>query len=468
MARGHTAIYARISSDPGGEGLGVARQLEDCRQFATDHEWTDLVEYVDNDRSAFSGRTRPEYQRLVDDISAGRVARVIAWHPDRLHRSPLELEGYLDLVQAHQVDTFTVRAGAWDLSTPAGRLQARVIGSFSRYESEHKSERIARKHRQTLMDGGLVGGRRPFGWQSDGTTVPDELAALAEGTRAILDGRSLASVVRDWNARGLTTTAGRQFDPVATRLVLQRARNAGLATYKGEVVGPGKWEPAVTETEWRGVCAIFSDPARRTSPGAQVRWMGSGLYRCGVCGEAQMRVTYANTRPVYRCKAPGAGGRGRHVTRAAPALDEYVSTIVVARLSMPDAREALTVSEPNADTLESVHREREALNARMDEAGRMYAAGEVTARQLAAITRELEPRLDELDAHLTVLADRSPAASLASADDIVEAWLRADLDTRRAVLDALMTVTILPVGPSFRARPGEERTDIDIQWKGSE
>src|SRR5699024_2064151 len=156
-----------------------------------------------------------------------------------------------------------------------------------------------------------------------------------------------------------------------------------------------------------------------TSPGAQVRWMGSGLYRCGVCGEAQMRVTYANSAPKYRCKAPGAGGRGRHVTRAAPALDEYVSAIVVARLSMPDAREALTVTERNAGTLESVHRDREALNARLDEAARMFAAGEIPARQLAAITRELEPRLDELDAQLTVLADRSPAASLASADDIV-------------------------------------------------
>lgn len=465
MARGHTAIYARISSDHGGDGLGVARQLEDCRQFATDHQWSDLVEYTDNDRSAFSGRARPEYQRLVDDISAGRVARVVAWHPDRLHRSPLELEGYLDLVQTREVDTYTVRAGAWDLSTPAGRLQARVIGSFSRYESEHKSERIARKHRQTLMDGGLVGGRRPFGWQSDGTTVPEELAAIKDGTRAILDGRSLASVTRDWNARGLTTITGRPFTPTGARLVLLRARNAALATYKGEVVGPAQWEPAVTESEWRGLVAVLSDPARRTSPGAQVRWMGSGLYRCGICGEAGLRVTYSNSSPKYRCKANGVTGRGRHVTRAAVALDEYVSAIVVARLSMPDARELLTATESNADTLDAVHREREALNARLDEAGRMYAAGEVTARQLAAITRELEPRLDELDAQLTVLSDRSPAASLASADDIVEAWLRADLDTRRAVLDTLMTVTVLPVGPSFRARPGEERTDLDIEWK---
>jgi site-specific DNA recombinase len=30
------AIYARISRDQAGEGLGVLRQLEDCRKLAAD------------------------------------------------------------------------------------------------------------------------------------------------------------------------------------------------------------------------------------------------------------------------------------------------------------------------------------------------------------------------------------------------------------------------------------------------
>ena len=47
------AIYARISSDVTGEGLGVARQLEDCRKLAESKGWTVGAEYVDNDISAF-------------------------------------------------------------------------------------------------------------------------------------------------------------------------------------------------------------------------------------------------------------------------------------------------------------------------------------------------------------------------------------------------------------------------------
>jgi site-specific DNA recombinase len=50
------AIYARISSDQDGRGLGVARQVEDCRKLASDRGWAVAEEYVDNDVSAYSGR----------------------------------------------------------------------------------------------------------------------------------------------------------------------------------------------------------------------------------------------------------------------------------------------------------------------------------------------------------------------------------------------------------------------------
>lgn len=59
------AIYARISADVEGTGLGVARQLEDCRKLAADRGWPVGDEYVDNDVSAFSGKPRREYARML-------------------------------------------------------------------------------------------------------------------------------------------------------------------------------------------------------------------------------------------------------------------------------------------------------------------------------------------------------------------------------------------------------------------
>jgi len=40
-----------------GAGLGVTRQLEDCRKLAADRGWSVGDEYVDNDVSAFSDLT---------------------------------------------------------------------------------------------------------------------------------------------------------------------------------------------------------------------------------------------------------------------------------------------------------------------------------------------------------------------------------------------------------------------------
>jgi site-specific DNA recombinase len=43
-------IYTRISDDTEGEGLGVARQEQDCRALCERKGWTVADVYPDNDR----------------------------------------------------------------------------------------------------------------------------------------------------------------------------------------------------------------------------------------------------------------------------------------------------------------------------------------------------------------------------------------------------------------------------------
>ena len=67
---------------------------------------------------------------------------MVAWHPDRLHRSPRELEAFIQLLERTRCTVETVQAGHWDLSTPTGRMTARQIGEVGRYESEHRADRV--------------------------------------------------------------------------------------------------------------------------------------------------------------------------------------------------------------------------------------------------------------------------------------------------------------------------------------
>src|SRR5438270_12343967 len=115
------AIYARISQDRNGDQLGVQRQVQDCTALAEQRCWTIVGTYIDNDISAYSGKRRPDYRRLLDDIRAGEVTAVIAWHPDRLHRRPVELEEFIEVVEAARCHVETVRAGEIDLATASRR-----------------------------------------------------------------------------------------------------------------------------------------------------------------------------------------------------------------------------------------------------------------------------------------------------------------------------------------------------------
>jgi len=83
-------VYLRQSRDQNGTGLAVARQREDCLKLCRERGW-EPTEYVDNDVSAYSGKRRPSYERMLIDIAAGKLDAVVVWDLDRLHRRPLEL-----------------------------------------------------------------------------------------------------------------------------------------------------------------------------------------------------------------------------------------------------------------------------------------------------------------------------------------------------------------------------------------
>jgi site-specific DNA recombinase len=151
-------LYARISLDRAGAGLGVERQLEDCRALARTRGWDIAGQYADNDLSAYSGKRRPEFQRLLADVEAGTITGIVVWHVDRLTRQPRELEDIIRLADRLGLALATV-TGDIDLATPTGRMMARILGATARYESEQKSARHRRQISQAARSGRPHGGQ---------------------------------------------------------------------------------------------------------------------------------------------------------------------------------------------------------------------------------------------------------------------------------------------------------------------
>ncbi|MDQ4130371.1 MAG: recombinase family protein, partial [Actinomycetota bacterium] len=158
------AIYARISQDRLGEALGVERQVELCEKLSSDKGWPVAQVYTDNDVSAYSGKKRLDYERMLKDLEAGLVDAVVCVDTDRLTRRPAELEAFIELADRLKVPLANV-SGDTDLSTSDGRFKARIMGAVARQESEKKSERLRRQREQLAHKGLPHPGRRSFGFE---------------------------------------------------------------------------------------------------------------------------------------------------------------------------------------------------------------------------------------------------------------------------------------------------------------
>jgi hypothetical protein len=392
---------------------------------------------------------------------------VLTWHTDRLHRSPIELEHFIAICEPRGIPTHCVKAGALDLATPSGRLVARQLGAVARYEVDHAVERQKRAKLQAARAGRWRGGRRPFGWEADGVTVvPSEAAVIQDAAARVLAGESLNSLARELTKAGHRTSTGAAWTSLNLRDVLMRARNIGMVEHRGELIAEAVW-PGILDVEvGTALRELLGDRSRLTAArSAELVWLGSGLYRCGVCGDGTTVKSAASTgggshigRPSYRCRAGG------HLTRVAEPVDDFVSGIVIARLSRPDAE--LLLHHPTQEDTGALRTRAVAMRTRLDELAGLYADGAVSGSQLAEGTRKLRAALADVESRMASAVAGSPLAGFAGAEDVAAAWRHASVSRRKAIVNTLMTVT-LNKAPRGR-RPGGHYFDVDsvhVEWK---
>lgn len=184
---------------------------------------------------------------------------VVAWHVDRLHRSPVELEEYIGVSEATSTITVTVKAGDLDLSTAAGRMVARMLGATARHESEQKSERIRRKRRQEA-ESGRSHGPLGYGYDSEQRILDDEAAVVRDVAARLLDGDSLYGIATDLTKRGVPTPgAGRWYHHQVRKLVSRESEDEPLARLASALLA-GSSGSAVDESV-AGVDLVSADPA---------------------------------------------------------------------------------------------------------------------------------------------------------------------------------------------------------------
>jgi DNA invertase Pin-like site-specific DNA recombinase len=420
-------LYARISQADRNVPA-IANQTANLRTLA-EREGYDVVDVLSDDGiSAYSGKFRPAFMRLVDLVESGSVGVILAVAEDRLSRNDEESFILRSKSIANGVVWHTLASGVTDPGTAQGGLMARLNAALAQYESELKSERIRRSVADRLAAGKDLMGPRPFGFEPDRQTIREPEAALVRTAyQTIIGGGSVYSVAQMFTASGIprdrASNAG--WRPQTVRNILLRERNCGRLVVKG-VQYADDLSRIVEPEDFETVKAILENPDRRPRRGPKpTKWAASGIVRCGVCGSyMHLTGTRDGEKRSFRC-APDSrplDSRGkRHSTIQATALDRMISDHVGAELiSLVQKGRTLSAGESRIAELRHQLAETQRQRDVAQELAFMPGANLATARaKLADLGSQIDGIQADLDA---ALAGDVATHALARATEVVTSW----------------------------------------------
>jgi DNA invertase Pin-like site-specific DNA recombinase len=496
----------RISDARNGDTHGVDGQVADLDVYAERIGWgigprgTHVI--VENDISAFKRRkipvpghdqpvlrtVRPGFRRALDMLAAGQADGLLALDLDRACRDPRDLEDLIDVVESCRPRIpVESKSGSLRLANDADVTMARVLVAVGNKASRDTARRVSDQHRRSAAEGKFRGGRRRYGWERDGITPrlfaepiggwDGEQDVIRWAAESVLAGVSLRYLVRDLARRGVPTVAGADWSTSTLRDILLRPSTAGISVWTDPATGQrhkylAGWAPVLPEDQWRAVCAILTDPARKMTPGNKPRWLGTFIYQCGACerdgrplldarGYTTVKVSGGRAdNPTYHC----ATVAGSHLRRQALPVDDLVSRLITGRLARPDAADLLPLAtRPDVD-VRALRAEQAALRELLDEQARLHARRIIDERQLEAGSIEIRGKLHVIETQLEAAAPVSPLAGIAGRPDAADVWAGLDLGRKREIVKTLVTVTLLPMTGRLRGVVFDPDS-VRIRWR---
>lgn len=178
------ALYIRVSGEEQRiKGLSLEAQEEDLRQYAKDHGWQIAGVYIDAAKTARKRLDRrTEFLRMLDDVKAGLIDRILFTRLDRWFRNVRDYYRIMDILEPNGCDWSTTQE-QYDTSTASGRLYINMKLAIAQNEADQTGERIAAVFDSKIRNGTVVSGSCPFGYK-------------VEDKKLIVDDKK-AQIVRD-------------------------------------------------------------------------------------------------------------------------------------------------------------------------------------------------------------------------------------------------------------------------------
>jgi DNA invertase Pin-like site-specific DNA recombinase len=489
------AVLCRISHDAAGDQHGVDDQEGYLVPFGEDQLGWGIKYIIKENEVSASRRTRkvpdpdnpgryvmrtdrPDFRKLLRMIYDGEIDGLIVREVDRTVRDGRDIEDLIDAVMARKPHMLVAAyRGDLQIGSASQNMMTRQMANWAKGEADKMSERMTMAKRRRAAEGKYRGGPRPYGFEKDGVTIREsEAAEIRLAADMLLDGETLSAIGRDMRSRGVvgtgktnSRTAGRETDGLMRimqlRQILMRARNAGLVESGGEIIGKAVWEPIIPEEKWRAVCAILSDPSRRTSPGPAPKHLGSGIFWCGECwevGKTSAVKTMWGSDPdsaAYLCK------RVLHLQRKKKYVDAVVVGEIVKRLADPKAID-LTYGKDDDQRTDRAALARAATGTRrkLAELDESYKDGRLSIRRYEKVSEELERQLAEQEAALNAHYDVNPLRGIAGNPDAAAIWATLPIARQRAIVQHMCDVFLYKSDKILNQYMPFDPETVQIDW----
>ena len=161
-------IYTRVSTAAQTEGYSLEAQTERLRKYADYKEMEVVREYCDAGKSGKSITGRPEFQRMLQDVSEERdgVAFILVFKLSRFGRNAADVLNSLQFIQDYGVNLICVEDGI-DSSKDSGKLTITVLSAVAEIERENILVQTMEGRKQKAREGKWNGGQAPFGYDLD-------------------------------------------------------------------------------------------------------------------------------------------------------------------------------------------------------------------------------------------------------------------------------------------------------------
>ncbi|WP_043655121.1 recombinase family protein [Nocardia thailandica] len=476
------AAYLRVSKsdDENDESLSLATQRRRIKAFCEARDWEYGPEYIDDGISATKARdASTEWGRMLSDLHTGRFDVIVAKDLDRLLRTLQDLIKLTELkAKVATVD------GEIDLESADGELRATMLAAVARFEIRRKTERAVAANETRRKKGLPIVRSKILGFDVDGVTqIDDEAAAVKKAFEDFLAGVRITHVARDLTKKGFRTARGREWGNENIRHLLRQSKYKGVLTkwegdeakradgkkYADEVYA-ADFEAIVSPDVFDAVQLKLDDPARKRAWGVTPKYLLTGIALCGKCSDGTkvytnfyQRTAYTGKDGVHREFEPKrnyACLAHKHLSRRAGPVEDFVEERVLWRLKQPDAAELFRPPEQPTIDRDALRTERVALDDRRRGLARLFADGVLDDDGVREESARLRGRINEIDG-LLAPSSSNPGLEVVEAEDVEEAWKQAGIERQRIILQALMTVTIMP---STSSAIGFDSSLIKVDW----